>query len=126
MTILGILLTAITVKADIDKEAFLNAIKLVESGGSDLAIGRNGERGSFQFSKNTWKMHSKQNHKCAHDPKHSLIVAFYHLEWLISRVGDDPIKLAIAWNGGSGAVSKPTKRQKEYARRVQNLYETSL
>lgn len=126
MTILGTLLTAITAKADINKEAFLSAIRQVETGDVHSAIGKSGERGAYQLTRQTWAMHSKYTHKSAHNPDHALIVAFAHLDWLIARVGTDPVKLAIAWNGGLGAVKNPSKRQKDYARRVNNLYEETV
>lgn len=123
MSILGILLTAVTTKADLNKEAFLHAIRQVESGDNNMAIGHKGERGAYQFSKATWQMHTKEGHRAAHDPNWALMIAFSHLDWLIKRVGTDPVKLAIAWNGGVGAVKRPTKKQKDYAQRVKNLYE---
>lgn len=126
MSILGILLTAVTARADLNKEAFLNAIRQVESGGDDMAIGHNGERGAYQFNKATWQMHTKEGHRAAHDPNWALTIAFSHLDWLIARVGTDPAKLAIAWNGGVGAVKRPTKKHKDYARRVKNLYEEAI
>lgn len=126
MSILGILLTAMTAKASINKEAFLTAIAEVESGNNHAAIGKKGERGAYQFTKDTWDMHSKFSHHNAHFPNHSVMIAFAHLDWLISRVGDDPVKLAIAWNGGPGAVKRPTSQHKSYAQRVVNLYHDSI
>jgi soluble lytic murein transglycosylase-like protein len=123
MSILFTLLTAITAKASINKEAFLYAIRQVESGDNHAAIGNGGERGAYQFTASTWRMHSKQSHRNAHSETSATIVAFNHLEYLIKKVGGDDVKkLALAWNCGLRGIKKPSKRSKDYAERVMNLY----
>jgi soluble lytic murein transglycosylase-like protein len=118
---------AITAKASINKDAFLYAIRQVESGDNHAAIGKRGERGAYQFTASTWKMYSKQSHKNAHYEVHATIIAFNHLEYLIKKVGGyDVKKLALAWNCGLRGMKKPSKRSKDYAERVNNLYESRL
>lgn len=124
MSILFTLLTAITAKASIDKEAFLYAIRQVESGDNHAAIGKHGERGAYQFTASTWKRYTDYYpYEYAHCEKVSTILAYTHLEYLIEKIGGDDVKkLALAWNCGLRGMKKPSNRSKNYAERVMNLY----
>lgn len=123
MSILFTLLTAITAKASINKEAFLYAIRQVESGDNHAAIGKRGERGAYQFTASTWKRYTDYPHENAHSETVSTVLAYTHLEYLVEKVGGDDVKkLALAWNCGLRGMKKPSSRSKDYAERVMNLY----
>ena len=112
----------------IDRDAFLKAIAEVETGGNPRAVGRLGERGLYQFRKETWRQHTRRSFFEAHNPNVSYQVASQHFDWLydgLVRNGVRPTNylLAAAWNAGlsralSGNASKSTRN---YARRVANI-----
>jgi hypothetical protein len=116
----------------VERDAFLNAIAQVETGGNTRAIGRQGERGMFQFNRTTWRLHTKRAFQDAHDPQVAYSVAVRHYEWLFDgfvRNGREPTPylMAAAWNAGlSRALSgRPPAATRDYARRVVNIVSIS-
>lgn len=112
----------------VDKDSFLKAVAQVESGNDPRAVGRMGERGVFQFRKDTWKQYTKRSFFKAHDRSVSYQVALKHYEWLYDgfiRNGykPTPYLMASAWNSGltrtlSGKAPSSTRN---YARRVATI-----
>lgn len=111
-----------------DKNAFLSAIAEVETGGDPYAVGRQGERGLYQFRSGVWKQYTNRSFFQAHNPDVAFGVAVKHFNWLYDgfiRNGLHPnaYMMAAAWNGGlnralSGRLTKGTRN---YARRVANI-----
>lgn len=114
--------------SDLDRRAFLAAIAEVETGGNARAVGRNGERGLYQFRSIVWRQYTTRSFYDAHNPTLSYQVAVKHFEWLsegFRRNGKEPTPymLAAAWNSGlsrtlSGRLPASTR---SYAQRVSNL-----
>ena len=111
-----------------ERETFLRAIAEVETGGNPRAIGRRGERGMFQFTRTTWRLHSKRAFADAHIPSVSFDVAAQHYEWLhngLIRNGRTPTPylLAAAWNAGLSRVvnGQLPRSSRDYASRVVNI-----
>lgn len=112
----------------IDTETFLDAISQVETGGNPRAVGKKGERGMYQFSRQTWHQHSRRSFHDAHNPAVARAVAQAHFEWLVQgfqRNGRQPSAylVAAAWNAGlsrtlTGRLPSSTR---SYAQRVTNL-----
>jgi soluble lytic murein transglycosylase-like protein len=112
----------------LDKESFLRAISEVETGGNSRAIGRAGERGMYQFSRQTWRQHTSRSFHDAHNPLVSKQIARMHFDWLeagFRRNGRTPnsYMMAAAWNAGlsrtlSGRIPRSTV---DYAKRVTNI-----
>jgi len=113
---------------DMDRDTFLRAIAEVETGGNARAIGRKGERGMFQFTRTTWRLHSQRAFADAHIPSVSFAVAARHYDWLVDglvRNGRQPTPylLAAAWNAGLGRVvnGQLPRSSRDYASRVVNI-----
>lgn len=113
---------------DGERDAFLRAIAEVETGGNPRAIGSRGERGMFQFTRTTWRLHSRRAFADAHIPSVSFEVAASHYEWLrdgLIRNGRNPTPylLAAAWNAGLGRVVNGglPRSSRDYANRVVNI-----
>lgn len=125
---LGFVSDAGAMSYDRQRDAFLEAVALVETGGNARAVGGKGERGLYQFTRSTWHQHTKRSHHEAHDPGYSLTIARKHYDWLyanLSRKGfpPSPYWLAVAWNSGltrttSGRFPSMSRR---YGERVSNL-----
>jgi len=112
----------------VERETFLKAIAEVETGGNARAIGRKGERGMFQFTRTTWRLHSKRAFADAHIPSVSFDVAAQHYDWLydgLIRNGRQPTPylIAAAWNAGLGRVvnGQLPRSSRDYASRVVNI-----
>ncbi|MGH8020929.1 MAG: lytic transglycosylase domain-containing protein [Opitutaceae bacterium] len=111
-----------------DRDVFLRAISEVETGGNSRAVGQAGERGMYQFRRQTWQQHTSRSFFEAHNPVVARSVAALHYDWLLAgfrRNGRAPSVhlMAAAWNSGlsrtlNGRVSKASR---DYARRVANL-----
>jgi hypothetical protein len=117
---------------DFDKSAFLSAIAEVETGGNPRAVGRQGERGLYQFRSGVWKQYTSRSFFQAHNPDVSYGVAVKHFDWLYDgfvRNGRQPtaFMMAAAWNSGlnralSGRLPSGTR---SYAQRVANIITVS-
>lgn len=106
------LLSASTALAAVDHAKLLHAIAQVETGG-DVRRGRAGEVSAWQMTPAVWLSYrgSAKERAAA------------HLRYLEGRVTNPtPYRLALAWNGGLGALKRPSTRTKDYAKRVENLY----
>jgi soluble lytic murein transglycosylase-like protein len=113
---------------DSQRDAFLEAVAMVETNGNPRAVGSLGERGLYQFTRTTWKQHTKRSHYAAHDPHYSTEIARKHYDWLYENLSEkgfppSPYWLAVAWNSGlkrttSGRFPSVSRR---YAERVTNL-----
>jgi len=111
-----------------DRNAFLAAIAEVETGGNTRAVGRNGERGLYQFRSVVWRQYTSRSFFDAHNPTLSYYVAVKHFDWLFEgfhRNGKQPTPytMAAAWNSGltrvlSGRLPSSTR---SYAERVSNI-----
>lgn len=125
------------VKPDLEREAAAIAIAETATAahphGDDAAVGGHGERGRYQFQKQLWQQISYLPFEFAHDPVASKRVALRALEWLERRLRthQDIIHsrvylIALAWHAGPQAVLHlfATKEQKQYAERVEAIYET--
>ncbi|MBE2216471.1 MAG: lytic transglycosylase domain-containing protein [Opitutaceae bacterium] len=113
---------------DLERHAFLHAIAEVETGGNARAIGRKGERGMFQFTRTTWRLHSQRAFADAHIPSVSFEIAARHYDWLydgLLRNGRQPTPylMAAAWNAGLGRVvnGQLPRSSRDYATRVVNI-----
>lgn len=111
-----------------EREAFLRAVAEVETGGNARAIGRRGERGMFQFTRTTWRLHTQRAFVDAHIPSVSFAVAARHYDWLydgLRRNGREPTPylMAAAWNAGLGRVvnGQLPRSSRDYASRVVNI-----
>jgi len=115
-------------RATVDKDSFLKAVALVESNNNPRAVGRLGERGLFQFRKETWKQYTRRSFYKAHDRQTAYEIASKHYDWLYKRFVANgyrptPYLMAAAWNAGlsktlSGRMPASTR---SYARRVASL-----
>lgn len=114
----------------VDLGRLADCIAQVETGGSDRAVGAQGERGRFQISPVVWHQHAgAADIAGAHNPIDGRAIALKHLAWmagLMQRRQIEPsvYRLALGWNAGLSRATRgqPTSRQKDYAQRVANLY----
>ena len=111
----------------IDEPAFLRAIAEKETGNDPRAIGRvYGERSKYQFTRDTWAMHTKRPFVDAtNDPKCADAVAMKHYAWLVQQLGVLHIRVSVrtmaaAWHFGQQFAK--ICQESEYARAVENLY----
>jgi hypothetical protein len=110
------------------RNSFLSDVALVETGNNPRAVGSKDERGLYQFTRQTWRQHTKLSHYKAHDPSYSKQIAKKHYDWLynnLSLKGYPPSAywLAVAWNTGlkrtvTGRFPRISRR---YAERVKIL-----
>lgn len=110
------------------RDSFLSAVALVETGNNPRAVGSKGERGLYQFTRQTWKQHTKKSHYKAHDPSYSQVIAKKHYDWLyknLTRKGypASPYWIAVAWNSGlkRTTTGRAPGMSRRYAERVTNL-----
>lgn len=122
--------------------ALLAAISQIESGDNPRAIGKKGEVSQYQITKSVWKKHSpKVQFHAEKAPWVAQAVATLHLRELNMKLAPELRRtpsnnvywLAVAWNGGLGAVQKAKakgeyssrhvpKHVQSYADRVRALY----
>jgi soluble lytic murein transglycosylase-like protein len=117
--------------------ALILAIAAVETGDDPTKIGAKGEVSQYQISKAVWRQHSP---KLKFNPEQSwsaTAVATKHIRYLNAEL-DPSIRnrvfwIAVAWNGGLGAVNKAkingeyssrhvAKRVQDYGDRVRAMY----
>jgi hypothetical protein len=111
-----------------ERWATLEAIHQLENPNDTPQPGRCGELGPYQFREQTWKMHTVAPFSRALDRHSSDAVAVKHYEWLKAElvrrgIAVRPYSIAMAWNGGLGAVIQPDPPASavDYATRVANL-----
>ena len=124
----GLVSDAGAMNYDRQRDVFLDAVAIVETGGNPRAVGSKGERGLYQFTRATWQQHTKHSHYEAHDPKFSRMIAQKHYDWLYSNLSrrgfpPSPYWLAVAWNSGLSRTTKgkPPSMSRRYGERVSNL-----
>jgi soluble lytic murein transglycosylase-like protein len=110
------------------RDAFLRAIAEVETGNNPRKVGRLGERGQYQFRQATWRQHTRQPFRDAHNPSIAHAVASRHYDWILQQLERNgkratPYMVAAAWNSGIGRVTsgRIPAASKDYAQRVVNL-----
>jgi hypothetical protein len=108
--------------------ATLEAIHNLENPRNSPKPGRHGELGAYQFRAATWRMHTNVPFNYAIDRGASDAVAIKHYEWIkrgleAARMPATPYNIALAWNGGLGAVisGKSPRVAHDYAQRAVNL-----
>jgi hypothetical protein len=108
--------------------ATLEAIHKLENPRNLTRSGAHGELGAYQFKPSTWRMHTNEPFERALERSISDIVAVKHYEWLKRRLEEaqvpaTPYNIALAWNGGIGAVLRGTSPSMahRYAERAANL-----
>lgn len=111
-----------------ERWATLEAIHQLENPRDTAQPGPCGELGAYQFSEDTWKMHTFAPFSRALDRRSSDAVAVKHYDWLkteLARRGIEvtPYTIGLAWNGGLKAVTEPAPPASvvDYASRVANL-----
>ena len=119
---------AISAAADSQEDAFLGATRLRESKDQDWMTGQFGERGSYQFRRSTWRLHTRASFDLAYNREVADSVAHRHYQWLVKTLQRNGIpatayNIACAWNGGAGNVARGTVSgaAREYAECVNNL-----
>ncbi len=111
----------------LDDEAFLSAIRAVESGGNPRAIGPHGEMSAYQFTAATWHLHTAAPFMAwTQSPAYADKIARAHLAYLHRRVIEagrvaDACTLALAWRYGPGFVTADGLLC-DYQQRVLALY----
>ena len=106
----------------------MEAIHQLENPTDSRVPGSLGELGPYQFREETWKMHTQVPFSRAVDRRASDLVAVKHYEWIRTELANHgvtatPYTIALAWNGGIGAVldSHPPSGAVDYARRAANM-----
>lgn len=106
----------------------LRAIAQVESRGNPRRIGRLGERGLYQFRRDTWRQHTRESFYRAHHPGVATAVARRHYHWILAQLRSrgrqgTPYEVALAWNAGVNSVisGRAPAQAHRYAQRVVNL-----
>jgi hypothetical protein len=109
----------------------LEAIHQLENPMNSTRPGPCGELGPYQFGERTWRQHTQAPFYQALDRGTSEVVAVRHYEWIKSEltrcgVAASPYNIALAWNGGVGAVTRghAPAVARDYARRAANLVES--
>ena len=132
--ILLLLFAATTALAGLSK---LDALRMIESGDNDSAVGCAGEVSRFQIRPEIWRLYSAS--RSFSNPQISALVAHQHLRSLEaifrSRAGRDPtdFDLYVLWNAGAGyygrigfAPDRVHHRIAERATRYVNLRQMQL
>lgn len=87
------------------QELTLSSIIQVESKGNPHARGKKGERGLYQFTKNTWEFHTTEPFSRAFDRIVSTRIAVKHYDWIVSQFVKEKrtpsaVDIYIVWNAG--------------------------
>lgn len=114
----------------LDINRFLDALAAVESGGNINAVGKRGELGAWQMTREAWQLTTLQwDFSYACDPIIGRAMAAKRcvmlIDWLkAAGARHDAYGLAFAWNRGlHGAIeSRPDAHPADHATRVANLY----
>lgn len=134
-TILTLLLVvAFGVTGQASTNAMLRGIRIVETQDQlHPPRGKLGERGPYQFRRNTWRMHTNASFDLAENREVANTVAKRHYLWIQAQlkangVEPSPYHIAIAWNAGVNAVirGRVPAVSRDYANRVLNLAGTFI
>jgi hypothetical protein len=119
---------ALVAASGIDPELVLRAIAEVETRSNPRRVGQLGERGMYQFRRETWRQHTAEDFRRAHHPEISTTVARRHYDWITRELRHrgyegTPYEVALAWNAGLHRVlsGRVPSRSRHYAERVANL-----
>lgn len=115
---------------DFDEEAFLAAIRAVESGGRPHVVGPHGELSAYQFTAATWRQYTTVDFTWAQSPKYAEKIARSHLAWLQQKVEKGStervvLNLATAWRYGPNS-QRGNWPISDYAMRVLRVYNQEL
>ena len=106
----------------------LQAIAEVETRSNPNRVGSLGERGMYQFRRDTWRQHTREPFARAHHPEISTTVARRHYQWLKKQLRTHgrpatTYEVALAWNAGVTNVlsGRAPASSHAYARRVVTL-----
>ena len=117
-----------TAAVDDGTQRLLQAIAEVESRGNPSRVGRLGERGLYQFRRETWRQHTREHFHRAHHPGVANAVARRHYQWIVRQLRAQgrpatAYEVALAWNAGVSSVlnGRAPARAHRYAERVVNL-----
>lgn len=110
-------------------DAVLRGIRIVETQDQlHPPRGKLGERGPYQFRRDTWRMHTSSSFALAENREVANTVARRHYAWIESRLASSgvepsPYNIALAWNAGVNAVIRHAVPavSRDYAERVLNL-----
>lgn len=114
----------------ISNEQVLDAIRIVESGGDDLAVSHAGASGPYGILKSTWEDRTDRPYSEVFNPTISRQVAQDQLEWLNATLtawkGSASLEeILAAYNGGIGRlrrnqynISRMPKESREYVTKV--------
>lgn len=127
----ALLLTTLSLSAQVDSARFLSAISYVETRNRNELIGKAGERSAYQFMPIIWKFHSNLPFEIASiNRQEADRVALAHFNYLASKLtkmGKDvtPYNLALCWNAGETRVRRNNllDSHHRYARMVVEKYE---
>ena len=119
----------ITYSKEVNTDLLLRCIAQVESNGVSSKIGSHNERSKYQFMSSTWTMYSRIPFSLIGQLKYQSSVdkvARQHLEYIKTRLTQRKMtisiyNIALLWNGGVNRVSYG-RTTKDYAKRVENLY----
>ena len=124
---LALAFTAATANAS-SRWATLEAIHRLENPRDLTRPGPCGELGAYQFREQTWRMYTRVPFVRALDRSASDDVAVKHYDWLKRSLENAGVPattytIALAWNGGIGAVVRGTApaAARDYAERAANL-----
>ncbi len=127
--VVSCLLAATQARAS-ERWATLEAIHQLENPRDTEEPGSRGELGAYQFREQTWRMHTRAPFSRALDRRSSDAVAVKHYDWIKSEldrrgIAATPYRIALAWNGGIGAVMgrNPPASAADYASRAANIAE---
>ncbi len=115
-----------SIPREISEPEFLWAIAAKETGNRPEAIGPQGERSQYQFTRETWTQHTDVPFmRASSDDVLADIVASQHFDWLQQRLHAARIPvtvrtMAAAWNYGPKFAK--ICADSAYAREVENLY----
>jgi hypothetical protein len=111
-----------------ERWATLEAIHELENPRNVAEPGQCGELGAYQFREQTWRMYTQAPFSRALDRRSSDAVAVKHYNWIKAElerrgVEPSPYRIALAWNGGIGAVfdAHPPAAAADYASRAANI-----
>lgn len=138
-TLLGIILLSVLSSYGSVSEKYVNTVAFnwsmaqVESANDPHMVGPVGELGIFQFTSTTWYQHTKTPFSRAVNVEISNTIAVRHADWICNQLlskGITPTAewIALCWNYGvEGATSgHVTKKARQHAERVDNLYQERL
>jgi hypothetical protein len=112
--------------------AMLCGIRIVETQDKPCPPrGKLGERGSYQFRRSTWRMHTNSSFDLAENREVANAVAKRHYAWIEAQLkanglNPSPYNVALAWNAGVNAVIRGNAPAvaHDYATRVLNIAST--